>query len=104
MVLKGQAEVLDKSLERLSTGEGWRKHLELDSLAKLADEKNLQSNEEVQRIEDRFNQVMRNPEYQAIAQLPGFNGVYSTLHKLTEGKQYPSTAKKEASSPQKSTR
>ena len=103
-VLKGQAEVLDKSLERISTGEGWRKHLELESLTKLADQKSLRSNEETQRIEDRFDQVMRNPEYQAIVQLPGFSGVYGTLHQLTEGKQIPSTAKKAPERPEKATR
>jgi hypothetical protein len=103
-VLKAQAEALDKSLERISTGEGWRKHLELDSLTKMADKKNLRSSEDAQRIEGRFDEVMRNPEYQAIVRLPGFSGVYATLHKITEGKQIPSTAKKESASEKKSTR
>jgi hypothetical protein len=48
--------------------------------------------------------VMRNPEYQSIAQMPGFSGVHGTLHKLTEGKQPPSTAERVPSPPEKSTR
>jgi hypothetical protein len=93
-VLKGQAEMLNKSLERLSTGDGWRKHLELDSLQKLADKKNLESNDEIKRIEERFDQTAHNPDFQSIAKLPGFSGVYGTLHKLTEGRQPESTAKR----------
>jgi hypothetical protein len=95
-VLRGQAEMLNKSLERLSTGDGWRKHLQLDELQKIADTKNLESNDEIKRIEERFDQTAHNPDYQAIAQLPGFSGVYGTLHKLTEDRKPESTAKRES--------
>jgi hypothetical protein len=102
-VLKGQAEVLSNSLKQLSTGDSWRKHLEIDTIEKLADQKDLQSNEDLQKITERFDKVTRNPEYQAIAQLPGFTGVYSTLHKLSDGEQHPSTARKVPSPPEETT-
>jgi len=52
----------------------------------------------------RFDKVTRNPEYQSIAQLPGFSGVYSTLHKLSDGEQRHSTATKIPSPPEETTR
>jgi hypothetical protein len=100
-VLKGQAEVLSKSLDNLSTGEGWRKHLDIDAIEKLADKKKLESNDEIKGIAEKFEHVSRNHEYQAIAQLPGFYGVYSTLNKIVGGKETQSTAKRDPSPPEK---
>jgi hypothetical protein len=99
-VLKGQAEILDKSLERVSTGDGWKKHLEIDALQKLADRKDAGSSDEIQKIAARYDRVAQNPEYQAISQLPGFGGVYSTLHKMMDGQQTPATANRAPNPPE----
>ena len=68
------------------------RHLEIDSLEQVTNDKNIASNENVERIAAKFDRVVQNPEYQAITQLPGFQGVYSSLHELTEGRQPQSTA------------
>lgn len=102
-VLKGQAEMLGKSLERLSNGDSWRKHLELDTLQKLASDNKLESNDDIKQLAAKFDKIAQNPEYQSIAQLPGFGGLYTTLHKVGEGRQPESTAKKLPSPPEKST-
>jgi hypothetical protein len=99
-VLKGQAEILAKSLERVSTGDGWRKHLEIDTLQKIADEKDAGSSDDLKKIANRFDRVAQNPEYQAISQLPGFGGVYGTLHKMMEGEQSQSTANRSPNPPE----
>jgi hypothetical protein len=103
-VLKGQAEILAKSLERVSTGDGWRKHLEIDSLQKLADQKDAGSSDEFQKIAARYDRVAQNPEYQAISQLPGFGGVYGTLHKMMDGQQTPTTANRAPNPPEETKR
>jgi hypothetical protein len=101
-VLKGQTEILNKSLERVSTGDSWRKHLEIDSLQQLVTDKNIAANENVDKIAEKFDRVVKNPEYQSIVQLPGFQGVYSSLHQLADGRQPESSAARRTPPPPES--
>jgi hypothetical protein len=98
-VLQTQTEVLNKSLEQVSTGDGWRKHLEIDELQKLAQQKNISSDDQVEKIATKFERIARNPEYEAIVQLPGFQEVYSSLRSLDDGRETTSSAKREPSPP-----
>jgi hypothetical protein len=98
-VLRGQTEILNKALERVSTGDSWRRHLEIDSLQRLANEKDPGRDQNVDKIAEKFDRVARNPEYQAIVQLPGFEGVYSSLRTLTDGREPASAAQREPPPP-----
>lgn len=100
-VLKAQTEMFSKSLARLSTGDGWRKHLEIDSLQKAAENPSLKSSEDIERLATRFDRVAQNPEHQPIAQLPGFQGIRSALHEVIDGGQPRATAKREQSGQEK---
>lgn len=103
VVLKGQADMLSKALSNVSTGDGWRKFLDIDTINRIADQRNIQANDETKRITQKFDEVVRNPEYQSITQLPGFGGVYSVLHKI-EGSQEPAATATRVPSPPEATR
>jgi hypothetical protein len=92
-VVRGQAEMLSQALKRLPTGESWQKFLDLGTLEKISSSEDLKSNE-ISDIAKRFDSVARNSEYRSIAQLPGFGGIHSTLHKIGEGREVESTAKR----------
>jgi hypothetical protein len=99
-VLTAQTEMLNKSLERVSTGERWRKHLEIDNLEKIAKTRKLGSDENLDEITTIFERVAQNPEYQVITQLPGFEGVYSSLRSLSAEREPQSSAKRVPPPPQ----
>lgn len=98
-VLRGQTEMLNKALDRVSTGESWRRHLEIGSLQNIANEKDPGRDQNLDKIVQKFDQVAQNPEYQAIVQLPGFEGVYGTLRSLTEDRGPAASAKREPPPP-----
>lgn len=105
-ILKGQADMLQKSLERVSTGNSWVSYLDINGVKKLAEEKDPSKSDEAKKLSDKFDRVARNSEYQSIAQLPGFQGIQSTLQNLNEEDKdsQSSSAKREPPGPPSETR
>jgi hypothetical protein len=84
-VLKGQAEILSKSLAGIPNGEGWIKYLDLQTLEKLNADEIIKSNEQLPKIAAKFDSAANNPGFKIVTQLPGFQGIHDTLRKLSVG-------------------
>lgn len=99
--LRAQAKMLNTALSQISTGDHWRSHLELGNIEKLSQQKNIPPDVDLAKISQKFDIVAETAAYRMIAQLPGFQGVQTTLRDLNEGRQLAGTAKREPSSTEK---
>ncbi len=81
-VLNAKAQTLKKSLDGISTGAGWKAYLEIDDLEKLLgqnSDNNPELNKKLEKILERFDDVIQNPQYKIIAELQGFDVTRSAL-------------------------
>jgi hypothetical protein len=84
-LLGAQVQTLKLSLDGLTTGESWKKHLELDSLENVAD--NLHSGDpaaagRLEKILAKFDAAVKKPQYKIIAEQEGFQSVQASLQNL----------------------
>ncbi len=78
-------ETLQRSLGQLPTGAGWKTHLQLDELSRLANSKETlgpADRDKALAVAERFEQVAKNPNYRSIAQLDGFETSRQALQRL----------------------
>ncbi len=79
--LRGASAALDGRLSRLSTGDGWRRHLGIDP-ALLGERGNLPEVIHVDKLQPmlvRFDKVASNPKYAKIANFPSFGATRLAL-------------------------
>lgn len=73
--LVAAVQQLRHSLDGVTTGAGWKKHLEIDALGKSAENNGADEAASVKQLKPvlaKFDAVSRNPEFQVIAELDGF--------------------------------
>ena len=74
-LLCANLQKISASLDGVSTGEGWKKHLQLDDLEKLAENAGAEDASRQKQFEKglaKFDAVAQNTEYRVIAELDGF--------------------------------
>ena len=80
--LIAKTKTLHRSLDNISTGEGWVTYLRINELEKLLDESsnnNAELNKKLEKILERFDDVVQNPQYKSIADLRGFDVTRTAL-------------------------
>lgn len=78
-LLQAGAEELNDELTDLSTGDGWARHLHLQSLSDLSGS---HTDSELAEITALFNSTAEKPEFEMIASLWGFRTVHGVLVEL----------------------
>jgi hypothetical protein len=80
--LVAAVQQLRHSLDSITTGAGWKKHLEIDALAKSAENSgtdDVVSIKQLKAVLAKFDAVSRNPEFQVVAELDGFAATQADL-------------------------
>jgi hypothetical protein len=89
-LLAVQVQELGESLDNVSTGEGWKKYLQIDALGKLADKAEADDalpGKRLEKILAKFDAVKQNPQYQAVAELNGFASTHAGLQRYIQALQ-----------------
>ena len=74
-LLCGDLQKMAESLDGVTTGAGWKKHLQIEDLGKLAENAgadDASSGKQLEKILAKFDGVAQNSQYQVIAELDGF--------------------------------
>ena len=83
-VLAAAAAALDGALDGVTTGAGWKKHLEVGELEKIsggAESAESSSSQRLETILAKFDAVAENPQYRVIAELDGFDATRGALQR-----------------------
>lgn len=80
--------MLDRDLNRLPTGDSWRRYLRITDLRRLAatspDGLDATARAQLQEILTRFDRVSRDPKYRDISERPAFQAMRGSLQKFVE--------------------
>ncbi len=83
-LLSTNLQKISDSLGGVTTGEGWKKHLHIEELGKLAEnagENDVSQAKRLEMILAKFDAVAQNSQYQVIAELDGFAGTRAGLQR-----------------------
>jgi hypothetical protein len=81
-LLATDLQKLTESLDNVTTGAGWKKHLQLDDLKKSIENAAADDSARNKKMEDilaKFDGVAQNPEFKVIAALDGFGSTRTAL-------------------------
>jgi hypothetical protein len=80
--LAAAVQQLRHALDGVTTGAGWKKHLEIDALGKSAENTGADDAASVKQLKSvlaKFDAAANNPEFQVIAELDGFTATQAGL-------------------------
>jgi hypothetical protein len=83
-LLSANLQKIGESLDGVTTGEGWKKHLQIEELGKLAENAGANDASQGKRLEKilaKFDAVAQNSQYQVIAELDGFAATRADLQR-----------------------
>ena len=83
-LLSANLQKISDSLDGVTTGEGWKKHLQIEELGKLAENTGANDASQGKRLEKilaKFDAVAQNSQYQLIAELDGFAATRADLQR-----------------------
>lgn len=94
--LNAKTKTLHKSLDIITTGEGWITYLHLKDLEKLLEEPTSNNADRAKKLEkflEKFDEVAQNPQYKTVADLRGFDVTKSALQQYINALQTDTTKK-----------
>jgi hypothetical protein len=93
-LLVASLQKLSESLGTVTTGEGWKKHLQVEELGKIAENPGPDDtlNKRLEKILAKFDAVAQNSQYKVIAELEGFAAVQAGLQRYINALEADTTA------------
>jgi hypothetical protein len=82
--LNANLQIMNDSLANVTTGEGWKKHLQIEELGKLAENAggdDASTGKRLEKILAKFDAVAQDSQYQVVAELNGFAATRADLQR-----------------------
>ncbi len=79
------AKFLGQNLDAVSTGEGWKKYLQLDYLVKVGESGSALDKKSIEKLEKAlaaFDTVRTTPDYKVVAEVKGFDAAQAALQRF----------------------